>query len=492
MRSSGILMPIFSLPSEYGIGTFGKAAYEFVDFLIKAGQTYWQILPIGPTGYGDSPYQTFSSYAGNPYFIDLNILCDNGLLKKSEIEQTSEEQEKKIDYGFLYEKRLKTLKKAFKRFIPNTDYKNFCDKNAFWLEYYSLFMTIKELNNGIAWQNWDEALKNRDESAISEIKEKNSEKIEFYSFLQYEFSLQWHSLKDYANRKGIKIIGDIPIYVALDSADVWAEPEQFLLDKELKPTFVAGCPPDSFSPSGQLWGNPLYDWAYMECDGFHWLIKRTKYMLSLFDVIRIDHFRAFESFYSIPYGAESAESGKWVKAPGKRLFKALEGQLGENLPIIAEDLGFLTDDVRDLLKFTGYAGMKVLQFAFDSNEESDYLPHNYIKNTVVYTGTHDNDTVIGWSKTAKGTDLEYAQNYVLSSEPINMALIRLAMMSVSNTCIIPIQDFLGLGSNGRINIPSTLGNNWCWRVKKEQLSDSLADKIYNLTVLYGRKNARCF
>ncbi len=480
-------MPIFSLPSNYGIGTFGAAAYEFVDFLRKAGQTYWQILPIGPTGYGDSPYQTFSSFAGNPYFIDLDILCDNGLLKKSEIEPTAAEAEKKVDYGRLYEKRLGTLKKAFKRFVADTEYKSFCYKNAFWLNDYALFMAIKELNGGSSWQKWDDSLKYRDIIGISEIKEKHGEAIEFYCFLQFQFFKQWHTLKEYANKKGIKIIGDIPIYVALDSADVWGSPEQFLLDKDLKPTFVAGCPPDSFSPQGQLWGNPLYDWAYMECDGFNWLISRTKYMLSLFDTIRIDHFRGFESFYSIPYGSGSAENGSWIKAPGERLFKAIESRLGKNLPIIAEDLGFLTEDVKKLLEFTGYPGMKVLQFAFDSGEESDYLPHNYIKNSVVYTGTHDNDTVLGWAKTARESDLEQAVNYAASNEKINFAFIRLALMSVSDTCIIPIQDFLSLGSSARINIPSTTGDNWCWRVKKEQLNSRLAEKINYLTALYGRK-----
>ncbi len=490
MRRSGILMPIFSLPSNYGIGTLGTAAYEFVDFLKKAGQTYWQILPIGPTGHGDSPYQTFSSFAGNPYFIDLDFLCENGLLKKSEIEPTAAETEKRVDYGYLYKKRLSTLKKAFKRFVVDAEYKSFCYKNSFWLNDYSLFMAIKEVNGGKRWQEWDKALQNRETAAIAEIKEKHSETVEFYCFLQFLFFKQWYSLKEYANKNGIKIIGDIPIYVALDSADVWSSPEQFLLDKDLKPTFVAGCPPDGFSPSGQLWGNPLYDWAYMECDGFNWLINRTKYMLYLFDVIRIDHFRGFESFYSIPYSAESAKNGNWVKASGERFFKALEGRLGGNLPIIAEDLGFLTEDVKKLLAFTGYPGMKVLQFAFDSNEESDYLPHNYTRNSVVYTGTHDNDTVIGWSKTAESRDVAEAIEYASSKEKINMAFIRLALMSVSDTCIIPIGDYLGIGSSGRINIPSTTGGNWCWRAKKEQLSDSLADKIYNLTALYGRKNTR--
>lgn len=490
-RSAGILMHISSLPSKYGIGTLGKSAYEFVDFLKKSGQSLWQVLPIGPTSYGDSPYQSFSVHAGNPYFIDFDILCNNGLLKKEDYCNIDWGNSRtNIDYEKIYNERFKVLKKAFINFKNNddTDFKKFIKQNNHWLPDYALYMAVKSHFGMISWHEWpDKDIRNRTCDAINKYSNMLSADIEFFMFLQYLFYSQWEKLKLYANSLGIKIIGDMPIYVGLDSADTWAYPEIFWLDENKNPVKVAGCPPDGFSAKGQLWGNPLYNWKYLKETKYSWWTKRVKTANILFDIIRIDHFRGFDSYYAIPFSATDAIEGKWMNGPGIDFFNSLKEQLGD-IDIIAEDLGFLTPGVKKLLQDTGYPGMKILQFAFDSKEESDYLPHNYEKNSIVYTGTHDNDTIMGWLKNADEKDIDYAIKYgaLNKKEGYNWGLIRLCYMSVSNTAIIPMQDFLGLDESARMNTPSTLGGNWTWRILKEDLTDTLSHKIKSLTELYAR------
>ncbi len=482
-------MPIFSLASAGGIGTLGKEAYNFVDFLEKSKQTWWQILPLNPTNYGDSPYQSFSSYAGNPYFIDPETLIEDGLLTESEFKNFDfGSNPRKVDYGKLYENRIKMLKIAFSRFEEDKDYKKFCQENDFWLSDYALFMAIKNANSDVSWENWDEQLRFREPNAIEKAKTDYAQTIEFYCFVQYMFAKQWRELKAYANKKGVKIIGDIPIYVAYDSADVWSDTKQFQLDKDLKPKAVAGCPPDAFSEDGQLWGNPLYDWKFMKSEDFSWWKKRIKYVLSLYDCVRIDHFRGFESYFSVPYGSVTAKTGKWVKGPDIALFKALENELGKNLPIIAEDLGFLTPAVLKMLKKSGYPGMKVLQFAFDPEADSEYLPHNFQNNCVVYTGTHDNDTILGWAKNSPEEEVAFAEVYlgVKREDSFNWAMMKSALRSVADTCILMMQDVVGLGSEARINTPSTVGDNWTWRMESGWVNDWLAKIIAENTVVYGR------
>ena len=489
MRSCGILMPIFSLSSKYGIGTFGEKAYEFVDFLKRSGQSLWQILPLCPTNYGDSPYQSFSSYAGNPYFIDPEILINEGLLTKEEADSFDFGADPdKIDYGKLYENRSDMLRLAYKRFKPDKDYYDFLNKNTYWLDDYALFYAIKSKNPEKSLGEWNKSLKQRDAERLSEARRDLADEVEFCKFVQFKFYEQWFALKAYANKNGIKIIGDIPIYVAADSADLWAEPEQFMVDSDLKPSLVAGCPPDAFSADGQLWGNPLYNWETMKADGYKWWKKRLGFTLGLYDVVRIDHFRGFESFYAIPAEDDTAKNGRWMKGPNIELFNEIKKEYSGELPIIAEDLGFLTPEVRTLLRESGFPGMKVLQFAFDTREESDYLPHNYHNNCVVYTGTHDNDTVNGWTETADKSDVEMARRYlhVDEAEGFNWAMMRAAMMSVADTCILMMPDLLGLGSEGRINIPSTLGGNWQWRIREGCVNDWLAGILYENTELYSR------
>lgn len=492
MRTSGVLMPISSLPSPYGIGTMGKQAKKFVDFLDKAGQKYWQILPICPTSYGDSPYQSFSSFAGNPYFIDLEYLCKDKLLTKKECGSFDwGGSEKYIDYGIMYISRYKLLKKAYARFVKNIpdDYEQFCKTEAEWLDEYALFMALKDANDGVAWFEWDENLKKRKPEAIEAAKKEYADDIDFYKMLQYLFFKQWRQLKAYANSKNIEIIGDVPIYVAGDSADVWANPKQFYLDEDLNPIEVAGCPPDAFSADGQLWGNPLFRWDVMKKDGYTWWTKRISAMADLYDIIRIDHFRGFDSYYAIPAEDDTAKNGEWKEGPGMDLFKVLEKKLGK-LPIIVEDLGFLTPSVIKLLKDSGFPGMKVVQFAFDSREDSDYLPHNYPKNCVVYTGTHDNDTVMGWMKTAPKSAVKFAKEYLnlTKEEGYNWGMMRAAWSSVADMAIVPMQDILGLGSEARINTPSTIGENWKWRATADQIDNSIAKKLRKCMKMYARLN----
>lgn len=490
MRTSGILMHISSLPSKYGIGTMGKEAKRFVNFLAEAGQTYWQILPVCPTSYGDSPYQSFSSFAGNPYFIDLELLCRDGLLTEEECSSYSwGADETKVDYGILYENRYDLLKKAYARFLarkPKAFYA-FCKKEQAWLDDYALFMALKDENGGAAWQEWKRGWKFREQEAIEEAKNEYADEIEFYKMLQFLFFKQWRSLKAYANKKGISIIGDVPIYVAGDSADVWANTDQFYLDEQKNPIEVAGCPPDAFSEDGQLWGNPLFRWDVMKQDGYRFWTDRIRAMSKLYDVVRIDHFRGFDSYYAIPALDTTARNGTWKKGPGMELFKTLEEKLGK-LDIIVEDLGFLTPSVLQLVKDSGFPGMKVLQFAFDTREESDYLPHNYQSHSVVYTGTHDNDTIMGWMKTAPKDSVKFAKKYfnLTRKEGYNWGMMRGAWASVSDLAVVPMQDILGLSNEARMNTPSTLGENWKWRMKRRQITKKLAAKVRKYVKMYGR------
>ncbi|MBO6260376.1 MAG: 4-alpha-glucanotransferase [Lachnospiraceae bacterium] len=492
MRGSGILLPITSIPSKYGIGCFSKEAYEFVDFLASAGQKYWQVLPMGPTGYGDSPYQSFSTFAGNPYFVDLEEFIEKKWISRKDCESKDwGDDPEKVDYEKVYKNRFKILKKAFlkSKISEDKDFIKFTKENKFWLDDYALFMALKENFKGKSFIYWPDEIRKHSKPAIKKYAEdpKYSDELLCYKFIQYYFYKQWFELKDYANEKGIKIIGDIPLYVAYDSADTWSNPELFQLDDNNDPTGVAGCPPDYFSATGQLWGNPLYDWDYHKKSGYAWWISRLKMCFSLYDVVRIDHFRGFESYYNIPYGDPTAEFGHWEKGPGYDFFAAVKKALGKK-EIIAEDLGYLTPAVFKLVDKTGFPGMKVLQFAFDCNEENNYLPHNYNKNCVVYTGTHDNDTSIGWYESAGAKDKKFARDYmgIKSAKNFNYTLIRHAMMSVADTAIIPMQDYLGLGTNARINTPSTLGGNWCWRMKADAYTKDLAENIKEMAVLYGR------
>jgi len=492
MRASGVLLPVASLPSEYGIGTFSKEAYDFVKILKKAGQSYWQILPLGPTGYGDSPYQSFSTFAGNPYYIDLEEFVEKGWLKKKECKACDFGSDKRyVDYAKIYESRFGLLKKAFFRSGIETDqkFRKFCEKQAGWLDDYALFMELKEAHGGKSWSEWKEKYRLRDAQALKRFEEKHIEGILFQKFLQYEFYVQWKRLKKFANKKGIQIIGDIPIYVSFDSSDSWANPQLFQFDEDGLPTGVAGCPPDAFSATGQLWGNPLYNWEYHKSTGYKWWIRRIVQCMELYDVIRIDHFRGFDEYYSIPYGDETAEFGHWEAGPGMDLFRTVKEKLGE-VNIIAEDLGYLTDSVIQMVKESGYPGMKILEFAFDAREPSNYLPYNYDKNSVVYTGTHDNETLAGWYEALRPEDQAFALRYMgrkkLDTKSAVWEIIRLAQGSVSDTCIIPIQDYLCLGNEARINHPSTLGGNWMWRLEKGEITDKLIKKIRKMTKLYGR------
>ncbi len=488
MRASGILMHITSLPSPYGVGTLGKAAYAFVDFLQQAGQYYWQILPIGPTGYGNSPYQSSSTFAGNPYLIDLEALVEQGWLSHEACQAVNWGGDPScVNYDTLEQHRLPLLRQAFARF-PREDnnFTQFCRNNP-WLEDYALFMAIKTAHNMASWQEWPEELRLRHPKPLALFAQQHAEEVAFWQFVQYIFYRQWRELKSYANQKGVHIIGDIPIYVSADSADVWGEPHLFQLDENKRPTLVAGCPPDAFTAEGQLWGNPLYNWDYHRKNDFRWWVERLHFARQVYDVVRIDHFRGFEGYYAIPAGETTAKNGSWHKGPGLALIETIKSEL-EGISIIAEDLGFLTSGVRELLEQSGFPGMKVLQFAFDSREESDYLPHNYPHNCVVYTGTHDNDTTLGWFEKAAPEDVDFCKRYLslTSQEQHAWCLIRAAWASVGNTAIAPMQDFLCLGGEARMNEPSTVGQNWLWRAQPDVFTPALAGQIAELTKLYAR------
>ena len=488
MRESGILMHITSLPGPYGVGTMGKEAYRFVDFLKNAGQHYWQILPLTPTGYGDSPYQSCSTFAGNPYLIDLDMLIEEGLLEKPEVENRDWFwSETKTDYGRLYNNRLTVLRLAYDRFQGGEDFDRFCRENSSWLPDFALFMALKGKLGGAAWYTWEDGLKKRDPGAIWNARQELKDEIRFYSFVQYIFDRQWTALRRYAHENGVKIIGDVPIYVPYDSADVWSNPELFQMDEQMNPTAVAGCPPDAFSDDGQLWGNPLYRWDLLRQDGYGWWIRRLAAAGKLYDVVRMDHFRGFEAYWSVPFGDATAKNGHWVKGPGLDFMNAVKEKLPQ-ISLIAEDLGFLTQEVLDLRDDSGFPGMKVLGFAFDSREPSEYLPHTYPANSVVYTGTHDNMTTRQWFDTAPADAVAYAREYmnITAEEGDVWGMIRTAFASVSDTCIIPMQDYLNLGGEARMNFPGTMTDaNWTWRASEGYL-DGLTEKILRLTKLYGR------
>ena len=492
MRKSGILMHISSLSSPYGIGTMRQTARQFVDFLKEGGQQCWQLLPICPTSYGDSPYQSYSTFAGNPYFIDLDELEKIGLLQKEDYEYIDWEcSPDKVNYGTMYQKRYPVLRKAVSQFLesPPEDFDSYCQKNDFWLTDFALFMALKDVHGGAPWSEWKEPLRNRDENALKRAAEENEENIVFWKVLQYLFFRQWNELKTYANERGISIIGDLPIYVSLDSVDVWAHPELFQLNEDKIPKEVAGCPPDGFSADGQLWGNPLFDWGYMEEHGFSWWIERIRYLCNVYDTLRIDHFRGFDAYYAIPYGDTTAQNGYWLQGPGLKLFNAVERAIGRQ-PIIAEDLGHLTDSVRQLLKDSGFPGMKVMEFAFDSRDESgnEYLPHNYIENCVAYAGTHDNDTILGWFAEADSEDTDYAKKYLKISEDdsLNWSMMDVLWESVANMVIIQAQDILDLGSEARMNQPSTVGTNWQWRALPGVFTQELACRLKEKMEIYNR------
>jgi len=489
MRKSGILMHITSLPGPYGIGTMGKSAYEFVDFLSAAGQSYWQILPLSPTGYGDSPYQAFSAFAGNHYLIDPEQLIAQGLLKPEEPAAMDWGTDpERVDFGKLYENRLQLLRLAYNRFRDDDALNRFMAENAWWLEDYTLFMALKVRFHGRDWQSWSVSLLMRLETVLEGYRQELREEIRFQSFLQYLFFTQWKALRSYANEKGIRIIGDIPIYVPLDSADVWANPSLFLLDAARRPTLVAGCPPDSFNAEGQRWGNPIYDWEEMEKTGYRWWIRRLKAAEEMYDVVRLDHFRGFESYWVIPAEEKTAVNGHWEKGPGMKFIRAVQKALPQ-LDFIAEDLGYVTEAVRALQEDSGYPGMKVLQFAFDSREAGDYMPHSYRENSVCYSGTHDNLTLAQWLSSAATEDVESAKAYLGLNEKEGYVrgMLRGCMSTVSKLCIIQLQDYLELGGQARMNSPGLLdGANWTWRVREDAMTGGLAADILELTRRYGR------
>ncbi len=480
VHKSGILMPVSSLPSSYGIGTLGKAAFDFVDFLEKSGQACWQVLPLNPTSYGDSPYQSPASVAGNPYFIDLDILKEQGLLTAAELKGEKSKSDR-VDYGRLFNKRYPLLRRAHSRFSQDKEYKDFCRKNASWLDDYSLFMALKVHYGFKQWTLWEP--EHRDISSARAQADRFVTECGFWKWVQFEFMRQWDKVHKYARSKGITIIGDMPIYVAHDSMDVWCAPKQFLLDEDYNPTVVAGCPPDGFSPDGQLWGNPIYDWELMEKEGFGWWIDRVKQSFGLYDLLRIDHFRGFAGYYTIPFGEPTARNGKWNSAPGKALFKAIRDAFPK-AKIIAEDLGFITEDVRELLTYTDFPGMKILQFAF-FEENSEYLPRTYTtENCIVYTGSHDADCTKTWCDNLSGTTLERFTRECprRKGQSATYAAIELAMTSRANLAVIPLQDYLELTNDqGRMNVPSKPDGNWTWRVKSNYATDRLAEKILTVT-----------
>lgn len=489
MRQSGILMHITSLPGPYGVGTMGKQAFDFVDFLKKAGQSLWQILPLAPTGYGDSPYQSCSTYAGNHYLIDLDTLIEDGLLLPEEVQNIHWcNLEGKADFGLLYLNRLTVLRKAWQRFENHAALDAFCEENSDWLPDFTLYMALKDETGGLPWYQWEEGLKHRNPEAIAQARGRLQENMRFYSFVQYLFDKQWNALREYAHENGIRIIGDVPIYVPLDSADVWSAPGLFQLDQELNPEAVAGCPPDGFTADGQLWGNPLYRWDAHKAQGYHWWLRRLAAAGKRYDIVRVDHFRAFEAYWAVPYGDTTARNGKWIKGPGMDFVNAVKSGLPK-LELIAEDLGYLTQEVLDLRDNSGWPGMKVLEFAFDSKEPSDYLPHGYTKNSVCYTGTHDNMTMRQWFETSSQEAVEYAAEYMRLTEDEGYVwgTIRTAMSCVSDWCVVQLQDYLNLGAEARMNFPGTMTDcNWTWRLQPGLLTDELAERILKLTRLYGR------
>ena len=491
-----------SLPGPYGIGDFGTEAYGFIKFLSDAGQSLWQVLPLGPTGYGDSPYACYSAFAGNTLLISPDQLIAEGLLTQSELPKASVSSDR-IDFGEAHAIKEGLLKKAYERYTKTTDtglrsaFETFAQRQANWLEDYALFRALKDAHGGVAWNKWDPSLVRRNPSALMHAREQLRDEVEAQMFYQFLFFRQWFALKAYCNEHGIKVIGDLPIFVAPDSADVWTNPEQFQLDKDGTPTVVAGVPPDYFSTTGQLWGNPLYNWERMLKDGFQWWIERVRATFTVVDIARVDHFRGFAACWEIPGGDKTAERGQWVEAPGRELFTAIREKLGE-LPIIAEDLGVITPDVVALRDDFGFPGMRILQFGFGGDKKNIDLPHNYIQNVVAYTGTHDNDTTVGWfhSVAGEGSTRTAAQikreqqiclDYLNSTgAEIHWDFIRTVWASVANTAVVPLQDVLGLGTEARMNLPNSTSGNWSWRYEAGALNDDIAERLKNFTELYGR------
>lgn len=483
-------MHISSLPSPFGIGTFGKAAYEFIDFLSTSGQSIWQVLPLSPTGYGDSPYQSFSSFAGNPYFIDLEYLEEDGLLKRHEYEDIDwGEDPLRVDYGKIYSNRFVVLKAACTRLLSEMpdDLLRFFEDNAFWLDDYSLFMSLKNNFGGKPWFQWSEDLRNRAPQEMDRARHYLCDEIAVIKATQYLFFKQWNSLHSYAKERGVEIIGDIPIYVAYDSCEVWAEPQLFVLGGELCLVEVAGCPPDRHTADGQLWGNPLYKWDIMRSDGFSWWIRRIAHQFNIYDYLRLDHFRGFDAYYSIPFPSENAKVGEWKKGPGMELFNALNNAIGLKR-YIAEDLGYMTDSVRELLRDSGFPGMKILQYAFGSHEDNDHLPHNYVKNCSAYTGSHDNDTIRGWFDGLSDDDAKRALDYMRIREGDSLPRVMISTLwaSVADLVIATMQDVLELGSESRMNIPGTRDGNWQWRMSAAAISSDNYYWLQHITKLYGR------
>ncbi len=494
-RQSGVLMHISSLPGKYGIGSFGQSAYDFVDFLVRTKQRYWQILPLGTTSYGDSPYQSFSAFAGNTYFIDFDILIEEGLLNEADVKGADfGDDPRKVDYAKIFDARRPIMEKAVARFLKAedlSDYESFVEENAAWLEVFAEYMAIKEHFDNLAWTEWpDEAIRRREAASLASYREKLADKLTYHRVTQYLFFKQWLRLKAYANEHHIEIVGDMPIYVSADSADVWAQPHFFKTDAVGKPTCVAGCPPDEFSETGQLWGNPIYDWEAMDKDGYAWWIERLRESFKIYDIVRIDHFRGFESYWEVPAGSETSASGKWVKGPDYKLFAAVKEALGD-LNIIAEDLGFMTDEVIELRERTGFPGMKILQFAFNPDDESIDSPHLAPNNSVMYTGTHDNNTVLGWYKDEiDDATRQYMAQYTNRKEyeTVPHAMLRTIFASVSFMVIATMQDLLELDSAARMNYPSTIGGNWTWRMTAEELNPIVEGELYSLTKTYRRMN----
>ncbi|MBP3435907.1 MAG: 4-alpha-glucanotransferase [Clostridia bacterium] len=490
MRGAGILLPIGSLPSEYGVGSLGAEAFRFVDFLSEAGQSYWQILPVGPTGYGDSPYQSFSAFAGNPYFIDLELLAEQGLLTEEELADAKLPAEV-IPYERLYYTRFTVLRRAAERFVDTPEFLAFCRREAAWLDDYALYMSLKGQHGEREWMLWDKPLRQRETQAIAQSRKEFAADVRFWQCCQYWFFCQWAALKAYANECGIQLIGDIPIYVAQDSADVWAHPELFELNDDGYPTRVAGVPPDYFSEDGQLWGNPLYRYDRMAEDGYAWWRARMTACARLYNVVRIDHFIGMARYFAIPASCKTAKGGTWQKGPGKALTDALDSVRGETR-ILAEDLGVLHPSVRRLRSRAGYPGMKVLLFAFESGPDNEYLPHHYEKNCVVYGGTHDNETAVGFGRRLRGEPRRFLMDYlhIRRMSDLPRALLRAAYASVADVAIFQMQDILALDDSARMNTPSTLGGNWQWRLLSEQLTEPLSAELRQLVRLYGRERNR--
>ena len=494
LRASGILLHPTCFPSQFGIGDLGKEAYRFIDFLQESGQRYWQVLPLGPTGYGNSPYMSYSAMAGNPMLISPEKLREEGLLQEEDFANLPLFPVEKVDYQQVIASKIPLLKKSCANFkahaTPEQEraFADFCQTKAYWLDDYALFMALKDAQESPNWYTWEPEIARRKPEAMDAARLLLGGAIFYHKFTQYEFFRQWSELKQYANERGIYIIGDIPIYVAHDSADVWAHPEIFCLDKQTgEAKLMAGVPPDYFSSTGQLWGNPVYDWETLQKQDFNWWVQRFEAMLDYVDIIRIDHFRGFEAFWAVPKGEKTAINGKWIKAPGEQLFETIKRKLGK-LPVLAEDLGTITPEVEALRDKFEFPGMKVLQFAFGSDANNPYLPFNYQRNAVVYTGTHDNDTTVGWFHQASDWEKQNLLLYLGSFSPdgIHWDFIRLALSSVANLAIIPLQDLLGLGTEARMNFPSKAEGNWEWRYKAQALSEELAKKLKTLTTLYGR------